>query len=188
MDNIPPSENAGTPFPNHSYWVVPGKFLAGYYPGDTDPQVMDVKLNALLDCGVTAVINLMEADETDHFGRFFVPYQDRLRELAWQRGRHVHWLRLPIRDFDVPCEEEMRRILDAIDQAIEQGRTVYVHCWGGIGRTGMVVGCYLARHGIAGGEAALKKIQELRRAITDYRTSPETPAQRQMVMKWREQQ
>ena len=27
------------------------------------------------------------------------------------------------------------------------GRKVYVHCWGGVGRTGTVVGCYLVRQG-----------------------------------------
>jgi len=188
IDNNPSPENMRTPFPNHSYWVVPGKLLAGYYPGDADPQVMDTKLNALLDCGVTVVISLMEADEDDLFGRTFPPYQDRLRELAWQRGKRIRWQRMPIRDFDVPSEAEMTRILNTIDQAIEQGETVYVHCLGGIGRTGTVVGCYLARHGIARGEAALKKIQELRRGLDDYRTSPETAAQRQMVKRWREHQ
>lgn len=186
LESKSPPEPLKVPFPNHSYWVVPGKLLAGYYPGDADPQVMDAKLDALLDCGVTTVISLMEADETDLFGRFSIPYQDRLRELAWQRGKRIHWRQMPIRDFDIPSDEEMRRILDAIDRAIEQGETVYVHCLGGIGRTGTVVGCYLARHGIARGEAVLKKIQELRRGLNDYRTSPETAAQRHMVKRWGE--
>ena len=31
------------PFPQ-SYWVVPGKLLAGYYPGDLDTMKMEEKL------------------------------------------------------------------------------------------------------------------------------------------------
>lgn len=33
------------------------------------------------------------------------------------------------------------RILDAIDARLEAGKSVYVHCWGGIGRTDTVAGC-----------------------------------------------
>ena len=44
--------------------------------------------------------------------------------------------RLPIRDFGVPTHEELRRILNTIDDALGYGRTVFVHCRGGIGRTG----------------------------------------------------
>ena len=53
-----------------------------------------------------------------------------------------------IRDMRVCNERHMRRVLDAIDKDIADGRTVYVHCWGGIGRTGMVIGCWLVRHGM----------------------------------------
>lgn len=34
--------------------------------------------------------------------------------------------------------------------ALAAGQTVYVHCYGGIGRTGTVVGCWLVRHGLSG--------------------------------------
>ena len=47
----------------------------------------------------------------------------------------------------------MASILDAIDAALDGGKTVYVHCWGGVGRTGTVVGCWLVRHGKTGDEA-----------------------------------
>ena len=44
----------------------------------------------------------------------------------------------------------MKRILDDVDEAIAGGGLTYVHCWGGIGRTGTVVGCWLVRHGLEG--------------------------------------
>jgi protein-tyrosine phosphatase len=76
------------------------------------------------------------------------------------------------------------RALGASDSAREQGLGVYLHCWGGIGRTGTVVGCWLVRHG-ASGSAALDRIAELHGATPDgARRSPETEAQREAVLGW----
>ncbi len=91
---------------------------------------------------------------------------------------------MSIPDLHTPLPEGMARILDTIDAALEAGRTVYVHCYGGIGRTGTVVGCYLVRHG-TDGEAALAEIARLRRETPDgWKRSPETHAQREMVRNW----
>ena len=69
-----------------------------------------------------------------------------------------------------------------IAQNIGAGRPVMVHCWGGIGRTRVIVGCWLARHGWPGA-AALKRLAELRRGEpTGYRSSPETTEQRAFVL------
>ena len=59
------------------------------------------------------------------------------------KGISVTWERIPVRDVSVPSKDGMVMILDRIDQALAQQRPVYVHCWGGKGRTGTVVGCYL---------------------------------------------
>jgi|YNPNPStandDraft_1061719.scaffolds.fasta_scaffold87689_1 hypothetical protein len=173
------------PFPR-SYWVVPGQLLAGCYPGDPHPQEAQRKLTGLLDVGIRHVINLMEPQEKNHEGRPFVPYQESLTHLAQERGIPVTCVRFPIRDGNVPSREGMRAILDDLDQALAEGRPVYVHCWGGRGRTGTVVGCYLARHGWANGPEALAKIRELRcHEPTSALPSPETAVQREMVCSWK---
>ncbi|WP_394708837.1 protein-tyrosine phosphatase family protein [uncultured Desulfobulbus sp.] len=52
----------------------------------------------------------------------------------------ARYLRYPIRDVSVPISSElMLKILDAIDQHINESKFLYVHCWRGIGRTGTVV-------------------------------------------------
>ena len=52
-------------------------------------------------------------------------------------------------------------------------------------RTGTVVGCYLARHGIAAGNDVIKKIKELRKDTEDFSDpSPETREQIKMVNNW----
>ena len=59
-----------------------------------------------------------------------------------------------------------------------------MHCWGGVGRTGTVVGCWLVRHGLDGGDP-IAAIAQLRASIAGERPSPETPGQAALVRGWR---
>ena len=53
--------------------------------------------------------------------------------------------------------------------------------------TGIVVGCYLVRHGLALGEEALDQIRQLRREEeTAGKPSPETDPQCDMVRMWKQ--
>ncbi len=106
--------------------------------------------------------------------------------LAEGRGLTVDCLRFTIPDEGVPSPAVMKGILDAIDNAPGQGKPTYVHCLGGRGRTGTVVGCWLARHGKATGAQALGLIRELRKNDpTGLPPSPETERQRVMVRSWK---
>lgn len=175
--------NANTnqrPFPK-SYWVIPARFLAGEYPGAPDANLAKLKLRRLLDLGITFIIDLTaDADP-------LLPYESLLKNEAAERGLAYGYRRLSIPDFDVPSPEHMRLILDTIDGALKDGRMVYLHCWGGSGRTGTVVGCWLVRHGKPGDEA-LAEITRLRQVIPAYdrRDSPETSEQDAMVRDWKE--
>ena len=174
------------PFPR-SYWVQPGRLLAGCYPGAPGPREVARKLRGLLDAGIRAVVNLMEPEETDHQGRPFTPYEEHLYRLASERDVAMSCLRLPIPDQCVPTRETMRQILDAIDAFLENDTPVYLHCWGGKGRTGTVVGCWLVRHGLATGDEALRMVQYLRRNDpTANHPSPENRIQCNMVRTWSE--
>jgi protein tyrosine phosphatase (PTP) superfamily phosphohydrolase (DUF442 family) len=176
------------PFPR-SYWVIPGQLLAGFFPGSKDPVQESANMEGLIAAGIRHVINLMEEGELDHQGKPFRPYQERFKYLAASKGIDVTWERVSIRDVSVPTRDVMVMILDRIDQALDQQHPVYVHCWGGKGRTGTVVGCYLVRHGIAEGEAALKAIQEIRRNDPKaHEPSPETREQCDFVLRWKPQE
>ena len=171
---------------DRSYWVIPGQLLAGFYPGGTTKQEAEKKLRSLLDIGVRCVVNLVEEDEQGYDGQRLHPYQLLLSELAAERGVDVAYVRMPIRDLGVPSVATMRMILDLINGALAHGKMTYVHCWGGRGRTGTVIGCYLTRHGMATGEEALKQIAYLRRdEATAGKGSPDTEEQREMIRQWR---
>jgi len=79
-------------------------------------------------------------------------------------------------------------ILDTLDASLAAGRKVYLHCFGGIGRTGTAVGCYLVRHGKTG-EQALSQLAEWWQAVpkhTRFPRSPEIDAQVQFILDWKD--
>ncbi|MBM4413542.1 MAG: hypothetical protein FJ040_08895 [Chloroflexi bacterium] len=93
----------------------------------------------------------------------------------------ITYMRFPIRDVSIPSEPLMLAILDAMSAAVADGKRVYVHCWGGVGRTGTVIGCWYVRQGTTGDEA-LARIKSVRAGIE--RESPETTAQSEFVRNW----
>lgn len=157
------------------YWVEPGKLLAGEYPRNADETSSRAKVDALLAAGVKAFIDLTEKEDG------LAPYSHFLDGASHEP--------FPIKDISVPdAPEWTREILDAIDHHISVGRTVYVHCWGGVGRTGVIVGCWLSRHGYPG-ESALARLRELWRRCPKSSVraqSPETREQERYVIQWRE--
>ncbi|UCG13920.1 MAG: dual specificity protein phosphatase family protein [Deltaproteobacteria bacterium] len=168
-----------------SYWVIPERFLAGYYLGSREPTKTRAKCRALLEHGIRHIVNLMEEHERNFKGEPFVPYEAQLSRVAREMNLQIELVRMPIRDRDVPPVQGMTNILDEIDQAINRGRGVYVHCWGGRGRTGTVVGCYMVRHAVAGRETALDLLARLRRDDPiSHLPSPETRTQAKLVSSW----
>lgn len=161
------------------YWVEEDRLLAGEYPGSHDPESARRRLDAFLEAGVDTFIDLTQPNEHVH-------YEDMLREEARIYGIDAAYHRFGIRDHRVPSQETMTAILDAMDNALENGRKVYVHCWGGVGRTGIVVGCHLVRHGLSP-QQALARVDELfktRPPNPYFSTSPETREQVDFVLNW----
>jgi predicted protein tyrosine phosphatase len=161
-----------------SYWVIPGKLIAGEYPGSNDEEKTIKRVQSLLRHGVQMIVDLTQP------GDRFNPYSSLLYHEAHEYGIDVTWKNLPILDFSVPTDSQMVKILDEIDHALNEGKITYVHCVAGIGRTGLVVGCYLIRHGYPP-EQVLDQIASLRKDMpTWWRTSPEAVEQVEFIQKW----
>lgn len=162
-----------------SYWVIPGKLLAGEHPCRYREEHTRRRLDLLIEAGIELWIDLTHAHET-------VPYTEILREEGRVYSQNVTHRRFPIGDFGLPTSEQMNSILDTIDESLQAGRKIYLHCMGGIGRTGTTVGCYLVRHGRSGTEA-LEQLAAWWRNVPKSRYhphSPETAQQMDFVLHW----
>lgn len=164
-----------------SYWVQPKRFLAGEYPGARETETARRRIDAFLEAGINAFFDLTQPHE-------HMPYEGILKEQARAYEVDAQYQRFSIPDHRVPSAATMQTILNAMDEALNNGRNIYVHCWGGIGRAGITVACHLVRQGLSN-EQALERLNQLyktRPANPYYPRSPETQEQIDFVMNWRE--
>jgi hypothetical protein len=148
-----------------SYWVA-ARLLAGKHPG-TKPHRMEENVAALLGAGVRTFLDLTAAGE-------LLPYAHLL-------PANVSHQRIALLDRICPYVEQVQEALSVIERTTERGMA-YVHCYGGCGRTGVIVGCYLVEQGIEGDEA-LTRVHELTRRLGSV-PCPETPDQITMLRRW----
>ncbi|GAB4488504.1 MAG: protein-tyrosine phosphatase family protein [Anaerolineales bacterium] len=175
------SHQASPPRPvPESYWVIPAQFLAGEYPGTPYfAELTRQRLDLFLAAGFDTFMDLTTPGEIE-------PYEPLLREQAAYYNLSVQYTRFPIRDFSLPQPAQMTTTLNAIQSALTAGRKLYLHCHGGIGRTGTVVGCYLVRQGLTG-QQALGQLAAWWQHVpksSRYPHSPETFQQEQFVREW----
>lgn len=163
-----------------TYWVAPGRLLAGEYPGSASRAAAMDRLRRFLQAGVTCFVDLTEFAE--------LPSYEPLLPMETAEGRRIEYLREPMPDHGVPSTREaMTEALATIDEALAAGHVVYVHCRAGIGRSAMVAGCWLASHG----DPAARPLEELQRRWKQCAKSsawpavPETDEQAAFVRAWR---
>jgi len=164
-----------------SYWVQENRFLAGEYPGTYNPEATRRRIDSFLEAGIDTFIDLTQPNEN-------VPYEIILKEQAHAYSVNAQYQRFAIRDHRTSSQETMTHILNFMDESLENKRNIYIHCWGGIGRTGLAVACYLIRHGMKNQQALehVNKLYKTRPNNPYYPRSPETQEQIDFVLNWRE--
>lgn len=158
----------------HAWWVEPGRLLAGEYPGHVEPVLARQKVDVLVDAGVRTFVDLTTSDDG------LAPYATVVADVAEARDLDLRHEPFPIPDLGVVADDGYDDVLAVIAGATGRG-AVYVHCWGGVGRTGTVVGCHLADEGL-GYDDVLARLTDLRTGTRKAtRPAPETPAQRDVI-------
>ena len=158
----------------NSYKVMEGIY-AGEYPREYDDKKSINKIKQFKRFGITHFIDLTEEGELR-------PYDQML-------ASPMQHIRFPIQDVSVPANiESVKALIGQIHGILNESdrNKVYIHCWGGVGRTGTIVGCLLShQHNYDYNETkgALKK------AFSDcpksaYRETPETKEQRDFIARY----
>lgn len=152
--------------------LCPGKQQTGARSGHWRRD-LDLDINHIKAWGAKAVISLMEMQELDELGVEDLP------EKIWGLG--MDWIHLPIVDQRAPDESFLRRwqiFGKRIVTTLEDGERIFIHCKGGLGRTGTIAACLLIESGMTSG-AAIDTVRRVRSGTI------ETVEQERFVLEYR---
>jgi len=170
----------------NSYWATPS-LLACEYP--YSPYVPRSKLDSLLTAGIRTFIDLTEPDE-------LIPYSPGLKQRAKILGLPQSEVdSIEYHQFGIPdrCTPASHALVSDICAVLEdchvRGRKAAIHCRGGVGRTGTIVGCWLVQCGLVkDGKEALAFIEKEWCQVEKskrFPRSPETGGQENYVKDFR---
>jgi hypothetical protein len=159
---------------DNSYWVIPDLLLAGEHPGDPGDESTRHSLRRLLVSGVSQFIDLTTRGELPS-------YEAVLHEEAETLGVEVVYSNHPVRRQGIPRSPvQTAAIIREVDEAMSKGVTTYLHGAAGVGRVGLVVGCFLVETGLSG-HRAINKLQILYSAMEKSAWEPDIPATQQQA-------
>jgi len=111
-----------------------GAFIFTPCPGTKEASIAE-SISQLKEAGTQAIVTLMYDEELE---------RNHAQSLAAEcEKQSVKWFQLPISDEDAPNEDFLNAVktqLASILAIVEQQGVVAVHCKGGSGRTGLVIG------------------------------------------------
>lgn len=143
-----------------------GLWLCGKRVTGPDPEAAIARVEGV-DASDVAVLCLCEPHEIDE------RYPDYLAWLKANEGTRSMWR--PIPDLSAPPIEHARSIAAEINERLDAGKSLLVHCGAGIGRAPTLAICALLGRGYA--------LDELIQAVADSRpmAGPETGDQQDLV-------
>jgi len=115
--------------------------------------VQPVHFDFLNSLGITCIVDLTHPSDNRQ-----VETISALKKLP------MKYLNFPIVDRCVPTLDEMAKILDVINKESTMGKVI-VHCIGGVGRTNLILACYLMKHHEMSLSNILEKLKNERKMI-----------------------
>lgn len=113
-------------------------------------------------------------------GRKCLPYAGLAKQFSM--GRQLQFLYEPLEDLAAPGLEHLTKVVEDLRKRVLDGEVLYLHCWGGRGRSATVAACLLSRLYSISAEEAMERVQlgYDSRAYDNCR-SPETDKQREVT-------
>ena len=118
----------------NSFRVGDDRIWACEYPFNLNEEKGKSKLQQAVDFGITHFIDLTEEGELKPYAQF-IP-----------KGSAISHMRFPVKDTRIPdSAEHTMELLLKINAILQNPNArIYLHCWGGVGRTCTIVACWLA--------------------------------------------
>jgi len=189
---------------DESNWVLPGVFLVGAFPGCPDDDENWELITSILSLGVTTFVCLQDEysdDAPEEDWRYerngaIRPYFRDVREIVKQveeapddfpsiniTSSDLHFIHFPIIDCDIGEDDAVYGLAVNLVLRLARKEVLYLHCWGGHGRTGSLV-CIMLHlmYGLSAKDAMerCQFVHDLRRVPMEV-ASPQKPSQRNQV-------
>jgi hypothetical protein len=134
---------------DNTHWAVPGSVLCGHSAGlMKDHELLSLVNDCHVDTFVCLQANYHEYNISD-YRRTLASLQSNMTS-----SRGIRFLHCPIPDFSVLSANSLLSLVAELQRVISEGHVLYVHCYGGHGRTGTVMISLLAAvEGLAEREA-----------------------------------
>jgi protein-tyrosine phosphatase len=146
-------------------WPAAGRIAMMRRP-DGDDQ-LDRELAGLRALGVDTLVSALTDQDRARLGLMAEPDRAAAHGLSYRS--------FPIKDFRVPNRDALISLGQELSREVRDGRFVVVHCHGGVGRSGLIVGATLVALG-ATPDAAMTAM-----ATARGHRAPETWRQRAML-------
>lgn len=140
--------------------LCPGKRQSNALSGNWERD-LDLDIGVIRAWGAAAVVTLMDMREHDELNVLDLP------EKVW--GAEMEWIHLPIADQHAPDAVFLRRwktFGSRIVSTLANGDRVFIHCKGGLGRTGTIAACLLIESGMKPAEA-IASVRRVRRGAIE---------------------
>lgn len=111
--------------PERFSWVVEGVMAGMERPGLFCSREEDLEF--LRGEGIEVIVNLEEKEHASDYEGFMV--------------KHI-----PVGDFKAPALEDFEVFIDFVKDQLALSRSIAVHCYAGMGRTNLMIACFLIHH------------------------------------------